>query len=208
MSRMPAGVVVFLDYQNVYSGARSCFHSWDASFTDGQIDPMALGEVIVSRGLGDRRLEEIRIYRGRPDSSREPTGYAANLRQCTAWQKSDHRVRVITRTLRYPRNWPQERAEEKGIDVALAIDVVAMAVRGEYDVGVVMSTDTDIKPALEAVASLQGNPFPRCEVAAWSSSRSHSRRLSIPGHRLWCHWLDEADYRAIADPTDYTREAR
>jgi NYN domain len=108
-------------------------------------------------------------------------------------------------TLRYPRNWPQQKEEEKGIDVALAIDFVTMAVRGEYDVGVIMSTDTDLKPALEAVAEMGGNPYPRAEVAAWSTLEQHSRRLSIPGRRLWCHWLDEADYRSVADPTDYTR---
>jgi hypothetical protein len=52
------------------------------------------------------------------------------------------------------------REEEKGIDVALAIDFVTMAVRGEYDVGVIMSTDTDLKPALEAVAQMRGSPYP------------------------------------------------
>jgi hypothetical protein len=94
---------------------------------------------------------------------------------------------------------------EKGIDVALAIDFVATAVRGEYDVGVIVSTDTDLKPALEAVAGLGGNPYPRAEVAAWSTQAQHSHRLSIPGRRLWCHRLDEHDYQSVADPTDYTQ---
>jgi hypothetical protein len=80
-----------------------------------------------------------------------------------------------------------------------------MAVRGEYDIALIMSTDTDLKPALETISALGENPFPRCEVAAWSSPAGHSRRLSIRGTRLWCHWLDETDYRRVADPTDYTR---
>jgi uncharacterized LabA/DUF88 family protein len=202
---VPSGrLVVFLDYQNVYSGARYAFHPYHAAHTDGQIDPARLAELLASKGIRNRELTEIRIYRGRPDTTRDPVGYGANLRQCTAWERSDARIRVITRTLRYPRNWPQEPAQEKGIDVALAIDVATMAIRGEYDIAIVMSTDTDLKPALEAVTTLSGNPYPRCEVAAWSSPEGHSRRLSISGKRLWCHWLDGDDYRNVADPTDYT----
>lgn len=199
----PPRLVVFFDYQNVYSGAREAFHSYDTPHTAGQIHPVKLAELVASRGIGKRALTQVRIYRGRPDATRDPRGYGANLRQCTAWERSDQRVTVVTRTLRYPRGWPQERAEEKGIDVALAIDVVVMAVNGAYDIAAVMSTDTDIKPALEAVGALGGNPFPRCEVGAWSSPQGYSRRLSIPGRRVWCHWLSENDYRAVADPTDY-----
>ena len=65
-------------------------------------------------------------------------------------------MKVIQRTLRYPSDWPSRKAQEKGIDVALAVDFVMMAVAEEYDVGVLMSTDTDLKPALEAVVALGG----------------------------------------------------
>jgi hypothetical protein len=37
----------------------------------------------------------------------------------------------------------------------LAIDYVQMAMFGEFDVGVIMSTDTDLRPALEAVMDLR-----------------------------------------------------
>jgi uncharacterized LabA/DUF88 family protein len=200
-----ARAAIFIDYQNCYSGARAAFHSWDAPYTDGQIDPLKLAELIVQKDVHDHELTQVRIYRGRPDSLKEPGAYAANLRQCTRWERSSAHVRVLTRALRYPAGWPKERAEEKGIDVALAIDFVMMAIRGEYDVGVVVSTDTDLKPALEAVMSLGGDPYPRAAVAAWSSSTGHSRRLSISGHRLWCHWLSHDHYLEVRDTTDYTR---
>lgn len=117
--------------------------------------------------------------------------------------ESDAETVVVTRTLRYPRNWPNAKPEEKGIDVALAVDYVMMAVRGQYDVGIILSADTDLKPALEAVAAMDGDPYPRAEVAAWSSAYSYSRRLSIPHHKLWCHWLDDAAYGACRDVTNY-----
>jgi uncharacterized LabA/DUF88 family protein len=200
-----ARAAIFIDYQNTYGGARSAFHSWDAPYTDGQIDPLKLAELLVRKDVHDHELTQVRVYRGRPDSFKEPGAYAANLRQCTRWERSSEQVRVITRALRYPSAWPKEKAEEKGIDVALAIDFVMMAIRGEYDVGVVVSTDTDLKPALEAVMSLGGDPYPRAAVAAWSSRVGHSRRLSISGRRLWCHWLSHDDYLEVRDATDYAR---
>jgi uncharacterized LabA/DUF88 family protein len=110
-------------------------------------------------------------------------------------------VQIISRPLRYPAAYPREKPEEKGIDVALAVDFVMMAARDEYDVGILMSTDTDLVPALEAVTELRG---PRCEVVAWKNPRGGSSRLAVRGHDVSCHWLEAADYGAVFDDTDYT----
>ena len=64
---------------------------------------------------------------------------------------ADNGVRFVTRTLKYPKNWPGERAREKVIDVRLAIDTVTLA--HEYDVAIVASRDTDLSPAVEHVAT-------------------------------------------------------
>lgn len=200
-------VILFIDYQNVYRRARDCFHPLHAPHWDGQIDPLALGRLLVDHSPYDRSLAQVRVYRGQPDASRDPKGYAANQRQCATWQKRG--VEVVARTLRYPPGWPTqsrpgERPQEKGIDVALAIDFVMLGLRLQYDVGILMSTDTDLKPALEAVAQLTASGGPRAEVAAWSGQGQHARRLSISSARLWCHWLDENAYSSLADPTNYS----
>ena len=158
--------------------------------------------MIIGKSLGARDLAQVRVCRGRPDASKDPKTYSANMRQSAAQERAGQdRVKVITRALRYPPDWPASPAQEKGIDVALAIDFVIMAVRGDYDVGVIVSTDTDLKPALEAVISLGGKP--RCEVAAFTNPAGYSRRLSVKGAHVWCHRLDEAEYQAVADSTDY-----
>jgi uncharacterized LabA/DUF88 family protein len=69
------------------------------------------------------------------------------MRQCAAWESKG--AIVIARALRYPAGWPETKPQQKGVDVALAIDFVTMAIDGQYDVGVIASTDTDLKPALE-----------------------------------------------------------
>jgi hypothetical protein len=66
-----------------------------------------------------------------------------------------------------------------------------------------VSTDTDLRPALEAVVALRSRGGPHCEVAAWTSSRS-APRLRIAGANLWCHYLNVDDYLGMVDPTDYT----
>lgn len=83
---MAARVAVFFDYQNVYMGAREAFHSYGAQPSDGQVDPQKLAELLVAKSLFDRELAEVRVYRGQPDSQKEPRGYAANARQCQRWQ--------------------------------------------------------------------------------------------------------------------------
>jgi uncharacterized LabA/DUF88 family protein len=201
-------VMVFVDYQNVYKGARACFHSTVFSpHTDGQVDPLRLGRCLAADSPYDRELAQIRVYRGRPDSTKDPRGYGACTRQVAIWAQDAPLVEVITRTLAYPHPWPSpsgEKPREKGIDVALAVDFATMAQRGEFDVGILMSTDTDLKPALEVVARLTPAGGPRAEVAAWSGADMHNRRLSIKDRALWCHWLDKAAYNSVADGTDYS----
>jgi hypothetical protein len=86
----------------------------------------------------------------------------------------------------------------------LAIDYVVMAVRREFEVGILMSTDTDMKPALEAVAQLTATQGTRAEVAAWSATGRHNRRLSIRTRSLYCHWVGQDVYDHVADTTDYS----
>jgi len=155
-------VVVFLDYQNVYHRGRDAFCARDAAAREGQVDPLALGHLLAGR-VPDGRLAGARVYRGRPSQRRDARSYAAHQRQ-TARQVSrgDGLVRVISRDLRYPPDWPRRSAEEKSIDVALAVDFVMMVARRECDVGILFSSDTDLVPALEAVLALRPGEPPAC----------------------------------------------
>ena len=83
------------------------------------------------------------------------------------------------------------------------MDFVALAVDAAYDVGVVMSTDTDILPALEFTHERYPG-LRHVGVAAWRSP-GNNRRLSLTGSNIWCHWLNRIDYEAVADATNYNR---
>ena len=199
---MASRIAVYIDAQNFYQGARARFFAPGAPRRRGQITPMELGRLLCTRrrNLVERTLEQVRIYTGRPDPNRDPKTYAAHMRQCHTWERSG--AVVITRPLRYPRDWPRARAEEKGIDVQLAIDFVAGAIDDAYDTGVICSTDTDLLPALEFVATRYGRE--RAETAAWfTGGKGSELRLRRPS--TWCHRLELPDYEVVRDPTDYAR---
>jgi hypothetical protein len=160
---------------------------------------MKFGQIIVGKvPLGDkvpdRELAEVRVYTGRP-SPKDPASYAPHMRQSQVWL--DAGVNVIPRSLRYPDSWPVQKPYEKGIDVALAVDVVTMAIDGAYDVGVVASVDTDLVPALEFVYEKTNA---RIEMTAWCAE---GQKWSSPVRGVWCHRLTRTDYDSVADHRDY-----
>ena len=108
-------------------------------------------------------------------------------------------MKVVRRNLKYPDEWPEQPAKEKGIDVALAVDAVRLAALKQTDVVVVFSHDNDLLPAIEVVMEL-----PNChvEVAAWSGC--HRLRLDNT-QAPWCHWLSELDFGNLRDYTDHAR---
>lgn len=193
--------MLFVDYQNSYMAARDTFHhSGSRWFWEGQFHPHLVAEHIVASSPFDRSLAGVRVYRGLPSAKYDAKGYGAARAQMEAWRGTD--ATVVTRPLRYPADYPRSKAEEKGIDVALAVDFVMGAVKGWYEVGIIMSLDTDLQPALESVRNeLHGV---RVEVAAWLGANVHSRRLTVKGMNVWCHWLREDVYEAVKDSTDYT----
>jgi uncharacterized LabA/DUF88 family protein len=201
-------VVVFLDWQNVYKGARESFHEKTHAPICGQVKPVALAERIAEI-IPDGDLKQVRIYRGIPSNERDPKGYGAARRQMSAWDAAaseKSRLHVYMRTLQYLDGY---EPREKGIDVQLAIDYVTLGVAGDYDVGVIFSTDTDLKPALDAVYDFNGPKRPWPWVAAWSGPNHAPRCISASGKRkVPCAWLDESSYNKIRDYTRYEREPK
>lgn len=203
-------VALFIDYQNVYMRARESFvDSWpEYDYTIGQVDPVKLGELLVERSPYDRKLAHVKVYRGKPSNKHDPKGYGAARKQAAFWA-NDPRVDVHSRPIRYPRGWPEKcepgtRPAEKGVDVALAIDFAAMAVRKQFDVGIIFSADTDLLPALEFVNA--PDVPARVEVAAWEPDNGYPQRLRFrnKGSRPFCHWLGRTDFNAVSDRTNYT----
>jgi len=189
-------VIVFIDYQNVHGWARRRFKPVGANPAQGHIDPLRTARHIVGRRNRPSDLTQVRVYRGRPNPEHQPGSTRANDRQTAEWERSGL-VEVIRRNLKYPRDWPDSPATEKGIDVAIAVDMIRLAHAGAMDVAVLFSSDTDLLPALEALRDLD---LCHVEVACWSKGN----RLRYDGTQLpWCHSISASQYATLEDPVDY-----
>ena len=196
-------VAVFIDARNVYYSARLAFHGGTGPSSHGQVDPIKLGELLVERGQGPARrpkeLVDVRVYVGKPSESRDPISAGAYARQVDSWRRAG--VHVIEGTLAYPDDFPAHPPKEKGVDVALAVDLVAGSLRDEFDVAVIASTDNDLLPALQALVERRDAwGRPGVEVFAWSPL---GKRLWLKKRSLWCHFLDRSDYDRVRDARDY-----
>lgn len=196
-------VAVFIDYQNMYYGARRAFGdpAVDApSF--GHLDPAALARLLTDLGRAvdpGRALVATSVYRGEPGRPSHRRLRAAFTRQTSRW-RADPTVTVKTTPLRYRREvvsgatvW---RAEEKGIDVLLAVDVVRGCYVDEFDTALIASADTDLLPALDEALRVGK----RVETASWSGPGIGFTALRVSSHRIWSHHLDRRHFERVQTP--------
>lgn len=195
---MADSVVVFMDYQNVHGWARRQFLGHGAHPAQGHVDPLRVGQYLCERRARQSELKQVRVYRGRPNPERQKGAAAANDRQTAAWERSPL-VKVVRRNIRYPNDYPTTPAEEKGIDVAIAVDMIHMAFMNKtIDAIILFSSDTDLLPAIELIHSSRACHL---EVAAWSKGN----RLRLDGTQLpWCHSINQENFRTLEDPVDYS----
>lgn len=143
---------LFVDYQNVHLSAWELFSRYGSAKHEYLVEPGRYADQVAASWNAasgeDLAVERVFVFRGLPDARKERLQNSRVNRQHSAWQR-DRRVTVAARPLRYPRDWPEERAQEKGVDVMLALGVVRCALAQECDRVIVATRDTDILPAIE-----------------------------------------------------------
>src|SRR5260370_42522073 len=98
--------------------------------------------------------------------------------------------------------------EEKGIDVRLALDVIGMAVRNEYDVAVVFSQDQDLSEVADEIRVIARQQGRWIRIAcAYPMSPTRTNRRGINGsqwiqidRKLYDHCIDRKNYRPPKPP--------
>lgn len=194
--------VVFVDGQNLYHAAREAF-----AYTYPNYDVKALAEA-VCRHQG-WNLQQARFYTGVPSPEDNPFWNHFWIAKMAAMGRQ--RVIVFSRPLRY--RYRRVRlpdgaehtflsGEEKGIDVRIAIDVIRMAHRQEYDVAVVFSQDQDLSEVAKEIRALASEQGRWIKVAsAFPGGVTARNRRGIEA----TDWLpiDKDTYDACLDPRDY-----
>lgn len=193
-------VAVFIDWQNCYGCARLAFHEPDAPSPCGQVRPKALAQLLAEKGPAGRSVVRVSVYRGQPDPRKDPRTHAAHSRHLAAWEaEPGPELRIRTRALRYLIGRPLSDAEEKGIDVQLAIDAMLCAISGDCDTVILATTDTDFLPVIEGIQALRAERgSPSVEVIGWAGLDHVLSAAGVP-----IRWIGPRDYTAIRDRADY-----
>ena len=120
-------------------------------------------------------------------------------------------IYTFTRSLRYRNqvvNLPDGSqhtflaAEEKGIDVRIAIDVIRMAHRNDYDVALIFSQDQDLSEVAAEVRVISQEQNRRIKVASAFPVSPTARNKRGINSTDWIP-IDRAMYDTCLDPRDY-----
>lgn len=212
LQSLRCGVVI--DYQNIHLTGHDRFAPDHVPKHETLIHPLHFANQVIgvrqhrlavkamanpgSEPAPQVELARVVVYRGQPSNAEQPTAYRRNQAQRSEWTR-DRRVEVNYRTLRYHWDADLQRrvCQEKGIDVLVAIELVRSADRGDLDLLILASHDTDLEPAL--IAACESG---KCviETAGWDGCRV----LRAPGLKIRHTSLDGAAFIRSRDRKDYT----
>ena len=143
--------VTFVDGQNLYRAAKEAF-----GYHYPNYDVQKLSKAVCkAQGWN---LTQVRFYTGVPDKSDHAMWNRFWVGKLAVMGKAG--IDVFSRPLRYRNDRVKLadgsthtflRGSEKGIDVRIALDVIRLAVRNEYDVAVVFSQDQDLSEVADEI---------------------------------------------------------
>jgi len=194
--------IAFFDGQNLFYAAKYAFgHRWP------NYDPLLLAKAVCQKQ--GWQLDKTCFYTGVPSSQDDPfwshfwTAKLAHLGRIG--------VQTFSRPLKYRNQTVQIPGggtttvlvgSEKGIDVRLALDVVAAARDNTCDVALIFSQDQDLSEVADEVRaiSIQQNRWIKL-ACAYPVSPTYANRRGI-NKTEWVRF-DRAVYDACLDPRDY-----
>jgi uncharacterized LabA/DUF88 family protein len=186
-------VVTFFDCQNLFKTVKNL---WGYSFPN--FDPIKLSQKIVSMHCGELWiLTAIHIYTGIHDAAVNRGLHDFWNRKLLSHKASDSRVSIFTSPLRYSNGIPRE----KGIDIRIALDLVKTVRKGECDIVVLFSQDSDFTEVAKEVREIAKERGRWVKIASAFPYDASKNRIGIEATD-WIH-ISKSDYDSCIDPTDY-----
>lgn len=208
--------MVFVDGQNLYKRCRELFGH-----------PLCHPHLLAEHLAGPRIVHRVscRFYTGRPNPNLPDERVKTRNLDRRLGAMRGVGITVITRELRYHWTWghqgrlpparegassvsvelrPWRRPQEKGIDLALGLDVVEFALSDRYDVGIIVSLDRDLSEIPRTIRNLRFlmDRSVRLEAAVpVSVNRRAPKILHGFDHT---HQVTQTLFDRIRDDTDYT----
>jgi uncharacterized LabA/DUF88 family protein len=194
--------MAFFDGQNLFRHAKEAFGHHHPNY-----DPVKLHAAVCAKHGWTPNL--VRFYTGVPSPLESPMWAAYWSNRVLALKRAG--VCVTTRRIRYHKDKIREHdgserivttAQEKGIDVRIALDLISTARKREFQVAVIYSQDQDlgeIVQEVKAIAIEQGRQI-TLACAFPSGARASSKRGIDKTD--WIR-IDEAFYNSCLDSHDY-----
>lgn len=194
--------IVFVDGQNLFNAAKEAF-----GYHFPNYNIQCLAETVCNAHKWN--LAQVQFYTGIPDTGADAAKNAFWTAKLAAMGRQG--IKVYSRALRYHnkrvklptgQTYTFLDGEEKGIDVRIALDVIGMAVRNEYDVAVVFSQDQDLSEVADEIRVIARQQGRWIRIACpYPMSPTRINRRGINGTQ-WIH-IDRAMYDSCIDPKDY-----
>ena len=173
---------LIVDGYNCINGVENVL-PWGVEANTVDLDFGRLADVIAARMQAPTIAVEITVHIGITDMFRDPCRYRHERARFDRWER-DSRVTVRTRTLAF--NAATGKSTEKGVDTALAIDLIRSQESGKYDDVNLFSADKDHAPALEEAFRPTGA---RISLSRWEGQTG----LWLHDKKIWCHNLNTTD---------------
>lgn len=220
-SRRTLNVSLVVDYQNVHLTAHDLFTDGHESTHKSLLHPLHFANSVISArnsglkpGFPHGALHTVTCFRGQPLPRFDPEMHRRTAAQRSSWEKSDPRVKVVYRPLKYVTRktgystthgttYEVESVTEKGIDVLCATAVLTEALRPEIDLVILASQDTDLAPCLDAALALKRA---KIETVQWwnpGSGRTVGHLQPLSGERIWNTRLSEEHFLRSLDRITY-----
>lgn len=194
--------ISFIDGQNLFYAAKEAF-----GYSHPNYDVQ-----LLSRSVCDRQswsLTQTQFYTGIPDVGDDADkNYFWSGKLAVMGRQG---VDVFSRPLRYrnrkvrlPDNTIHSflAAEEKGIDVRIALDIIRLARLRQYDVALIFSQDQDLSEVAEEIRVLAREQNRWIKVVSAFPSSPASRNKRGINKTDWIR-IDRAAYDACIDHRDY-----
>lgn len=194
--------IAFFDGQNLYHHAKEAF-----GHKHPNVDPIKLFDAICKeKGWVNHG---VRFYTGVPDARRDPRWHGYWTNRLLAMRRQG--IIVESRPLKYRLHSFRQAddsvvkeliAQEKGIDLRLALDVVRLVREGQLDVAVIFSQDQDLTEMVSEVKFIARDTGKRIEVvSAFPDGPNATFRRGLDGAE-W-YRMAQAFYDACLDHRDY-----
>jgi uncharacterized LabA/DUF88 family protein len=202
--------MAFFDGQNLYRHAKEAF-----GYHHPNYDPVKLHHAVCAAQSWRPTLT--RFYTGVPSALESPMWAAYWSNRVIAMKRAG--IHVTTRPIRYQKEkvfdeddkpiLDEEGNEktvtvphEKGIDVRLALDLVSLARKKQFDIALIFSQDQDLQEVVKEIEEISKEQARWMMVAcAFPDSPTATYRRGID--RTDWFKMDQSFYDQFLDPRDY-----